>query len=61
MQANYRPTENGIDAETISGPHDAYDLNGDFYAYWRCEPCGFETTDTSIRRDGCWRCGGDGR
>ena len=50
-----------IGAEEISGPHDAHDLQGHFYAYFRCEACGLETTDSSIRRDGCFRCGGDGR
>ena len=61
MRANYRLTEERIDAETISGPHDAHDLEGNFYAYWRCERCGLETTDACVRRDGCFRCGGDGQ
>ena len=49
-----------IDAETITGPHIAQDASGDTYAFWRCEECGVETTDASIR-DGCFRCGGGGR
>lgn len=64
MSSNTTIAENDsgrIDAETITGPHDAHDARGNFYTYWRCERCGMETTDSSVRRNGCFRCGGDGR
>lgn len=48
------------DAKTITGPHAAQDAQGDVYHYYRCEACGVETTDASIR-SGCFRCGGDGQ
>lgn len=60
MSSNYAATENGIvDETTISGPHAAHDASGELYHYWRCEACGVETTDASIR-DGCFRCGSEG-
>jgi len=39
----------------VSGPHAGYDRYGRFdYRYWRCEACGFETTQDIS--DGCPRC-----
>jgi rubrerythrin len=40
----------------VTGPYAGYDRYGRFdHYYWRCEACGTETTDASIR-EGCPRC-----
>ena len=44
---------------SITGPHTATDAADNTYHYWRCEACGVETTDTSIRSR-CFRCDGEG-
>ena len=42
--------------DPITGPHAGYDRFGRLdHVYWRCERCGLESTDGSLR-DGCWRC-----
>ena len=60
MSTNPTATENGIEQSksTISGPHEAQNAYGEIYHFWRCERCGVETTDESIRF-GCFRCGAD--
>ena len=58
MSSKTATTENGIDAETITGPYVGFNAYGNFdHYYWRCEECGLETTDESIR-SGCFGCDG---
>lgn len=54
-----QPTEVKTDGETITGPHLAADAAGKTYEFFRCEACGVETTDGSIRT-GCFRCDAEG-
>ena len=53
-----RPTDHPTDTRRpITGPHDGRDSDGTLdHRYWRCERCGFESTDPALRA-GCFRCG----
>lgn len=54
MTRPYRPHEFPHD-RCVTGPHEVDDEDDERRLIWRCELCGFESTDLALRR-GCWCC-----